>query len=263
MSSLTKTFRWTHLFGGAEGTEIATVTTLSGCIVAEGEIIKAGEVENAAPCTIRYRILLSDEWHTRKAKINNITAEQTLVLHASGSGQWFDDDGADLPSLDKCMDIDIPESILMKTFPLRRRNLEAWEQARTRSASVHATALALHVDLERHIYSCYDDEWMLYRYDGRTSGATAEFFTDKECFVTKSIEGWSFTACYHAFSRDWEAPSEHHPTIPPRTRKVSVMDIDETEMEFSDSRSGSDRDDYSENHVLLNDYTEYEPLDGD
>ncbi|KAL2855307.1 putative glycolipid-binding-domain-containing protein [Aspergillus pseudoustus] len=260
MAELTQTFEWSPLFAGAQGAETAEVTSLhGGGVVAQGKIINNGS-ENKAHYMIQYRILLDNEWNTQSVIVLNVTTGQTLVLYTDGAGHWLDENGTKLPALTQCRDIDIPESVLMKTFPIRRLKLEAWARCKTRSASVFVTASTLHVDLQTHRYSCYDDDWMLFRYDGGISGISTEFFTDKGCFVNKFIEGWSFTACYHTWQRDWESPSEH-PTLPPRTKRLSIMGGVEDTLEYSDI--GSDHEYRESAGVILDDNIEYEDIDGD
>ncbi|KAL2794462.1 putative glycolipid-binding-domain-containing protein [Aspergillus keveii] len=253
---------WSPLFGGGKGFEKARVTFFKGCIIAKGKIVSKGNDEKTG-YLIKYRILLDYEWRKHNVKIyNSWTGEALKELYTDGLGKWFDGDGKEIPNLDNCRDVDIPESTLMKTFPIRRMNLREWERYKTRSASGHVTTSTIEVDVQKHLYSCYDDDWWLFRYEGLTSGFTTDFFTDEEGFVNKIIRGWSFTALYHHVKRDKARPSEH-PKIPPRTKGGSAMSLDSDKSEYSDCEIDNLLEDDSDNDVFLDDDFEYDEIGGD
>ncbi|CEL07590.1 hypothetical protein ASPCAL10747 [Aspergillus calidoustus] len=255
-------FRWSPLFGGGKGFEEARVTSFKGGILAIGKIVSEGNDEKTRYST-NYRILLDDEWRTQNVKIyNSWTGEVRKELYTDGLGKWVDGNGKIILTLNNCRDVDIPESTLMKTFPIRRLNLREWGRHKICTASVHVTATTTEVVVQKHLYSCYDDDWMLFRYEGLTSGFTTDFFTDKDRFVDRIIEGWSFTALYHHAQRDKACPSEH-PTIQPRTKRGSAMSLHSGEFEYSDSGRDYLQEEDSDDGVYLDDDFEYDEIDGD
>jgi hypothetical protein len=68
-----------------------------------------------------FRIDLDDAWVTRRVEASAVAAagERRVVLTADGSRRWWLD-GARVPALDGCVDVDVAATPLTNTFPINR-----------------------------------------------------------------------------------------------------------------------------------------------
>ena len=124
------------------GSEIAELdeghtTSLSGVVL----VAHAGE-----PCRFEYRVECDAAWRTRMARIRGYRgAERVSVdLFRSDHGAWAVN-GAVVPALRGCVDVDLGFSPSTNLLPIRRLNLRIGERAAVRAAWVRFPELTVEV----------------------------------------------------------------------------------------------------------------------
>lgn len=124
---------------------------------AAGTIIALGE--EGAPFHAQYAVQCDSEWRVRSASITvyDLPARR-LELHSDGQGNWHGADGAPLPALAGCIDIDISATPFTNTLPIRRLALETGASAAIRVVYIDMPALTAeataqhYTRLETHRY---------------------------------------------------------------------------------------------------------------
>lgn len=75
-----------------------------------------------APYGVRYRIACRSDWTVVTLDIET-TDGRGLHVASDGDARWSDTDGARLPALDGCVDVDLAGSPFTNSLPLRRLDL--------------------------------------------------------------------------------------------------------------------------------------------
>jgi uncharacterized protein len=79
------------------------------------------------PARVSYRLTAEPDGRTRHLTIEVAGPARTgtgrLLVHADGEGEWTDAQGAPIPALSGCIDVDISTSPLTNTLPIRRLGL--------------------------------------------------------------------------------------------------------------------------------------------
>ncbi|KTG11654.1 hypothetical protein AUR64_00230 [Haloprofundus marisrubri] len=127
---------------------------------------------------IRYALDCDADGRVRSVSVDSFDSEKRLRLSADGEGRW-DDDGAPIPELDGCLDVDISATPFTNALPIRRLNLATGESATL--SMVYVSVPSLTVSAVRQRYTCLDPadaDGGRFRYESLTSGFSAEIPVD-------------------------------------------------------------------------------------
>jgi uncharacterized protein len=154
---------WRHVTA-TEGFEAAFFTAVPG-----GHRVAGGSagVEEGQAWAVRYAIELDEGWRTRTAQVSGASAlgEHEVRLEGDGDGHWWVD-GAAVPELDGCFDVDLEPSACTNSFPVHRLRLRVGESAAAPAAYVRA--LDLRVERLEQDYTRVPDGGGHQRYDYRS-----------------------------------------------------------------------------------------------
>ncbi len=117
-------------------------------------------------------------------------AGRHLGLVADGRGAWRGADGARLPDLDGCIDLDIAATPLTNTLPIRRLGLADGESAELLVAYVSVPTLDVLPVHQRYTLLSHDSQGSRYLYEGLDSGFRAEVSVDADGLVTDYADIW-------------------------------------------------------------------------
>jgi hypothetical protein len=108
---------------------------VAGCVTA---------VDDGRAWAIEYSITVDDRWRTRSAEVRALSGEGRRVtrVEVDPSGRWWVD-GAVVPELDGCVDVDLEASACTNTFPVHRLALGVGATAEAPAAWVRAADLRL------------------------------------------------------------------------------------------------------------------------
>jgi hypothetical protein len=161
-----RSYRWaTEQGGGLEHVELETGDT---GVTAEGVLIGPAGGRLFA-CS--YLVCCDEQWRVRRFDVH-VAGKGRVSLRADGAGNWSDPDGAPLPALQGCMDVDLSGSPFTNTLPIRRigdadlpkLDVEPVAQAYTRVAPdrVRFESLSRPFAADLDI----DDDALVLRYEG-------------------------------------------------------------------------------------------------
>ena len=129
---------WRHL-DAREGFEVVFPSTEEGGHRFDGH---STGVEEGQAWGVRYSVLLDGDWRTRRAHIVSRSAMGTreLELERDGAQGWLAN-GAPVPHIDGCLDVDLEASAFTNAFPVRRLELAPGQSAQAPAAYVRAPDL--------------------------------------------------------------------------------------------------------------------------
>ena len=121
-------------------------------------------VEDGEAWAVRYSIITDANWVTRSARVvgQSATGRRELRLDGDGAGAW-QIDGAPVPEVAGCLDVDLESSSFTNAFPVHRLGLEIGQEAEAPAAYVRA--LDLTVERLEQRYARTGDGSMGQRYD--------------------------------------------------------------------------------------------------
>lgn len=146
-------------------------------IVARGVIVGA---RDGHPYGVSYKADLGIGWTARRLDLET-TDGRSLSLRSDGAGRWSNAEGAPLPALDGCIDIDLAGSPFTNTLPIRRTGLGP--EAGTvsfRMAYIPFTTFVPTIDVQN--YTCLA-AGRLYRYEAADGSFAAELTVDEDGLV--------------------------------------------------------------------------------
>jgi hypothetical protein len=145
---------------------------------ADGTIVWA---EDGAGFRLTYRAAWDERWHTRglAVALDGPGGSTALELLGDGGGVWRAD-GAHVPELDGCLDVDLWPTPFTNTLPIRRLGLAEGEEATIRVVYVAAPELVVRIEEQRYVRLAGD----VYRFDSLSDGFTAELRVDERGLVT-------------------------------------------------------------------------------
>jgi len=106
---------------------------------------------------LSYRLQVDAAGATRALDLSEAVGCAARALQSDGHGRWWDADGAPVPDLDDCIDVDISTTPLTNTLPVRRLRLAPGESAEIQVGYVDVPALTVSAVSQRYT-----------RIDGRT-----------------------------------------------------------------------------------------------
>ena len=121
-------------------------------------------LEEGEAWSVRYEIELGREWLTRTARVVSVSrhGRRGVVLETDGRGSWRVD-GAEAPTLQGVLDVDLESSSFTNAFPVHRLDLAIGEEAEAPAAWVRELDVSVE-RLEQH-YRRLDDDGAGQRYD--------------------------------------------------------------------------------------------------
>jgi hypothetical protein len=159
------------------GLEHLHLTSAPGGIVADALVVA---VAGGTPFRARYTVRCDDGWRVREVRVALLDgAMPPLALLSDGAGHWTTIDGAPLPALDRCIDVDITATPFTNTLPIRRLDLPIGASRDLDMAYIRVPELRVEPDPQR--YTRLGDR--LYRYESRDSDFTAELPLDPDGLV--------------------------------------------------------------------------------
>jgi len=132
-------YRWQSIDGS--GLEHLDIRQGDDVIVAEGVVV--GGDDEDVPFGCSYRICCDSGWRVRSVEVH-VCGGASIVLTTDGDGSWRDGDGARLPRLDGCIDIDISATPFTNTLPIRRLGRQLDARTELFMAWIRAPSLAVH-----------------------------------------------------------------------------------------------------------------------
>jgi uncharacterized protein len=123
-------------------------------------------VENGQAWTVRYSILLDDQWRATAATVWGRTdaGARQRTIKAIGVGRW-EVDGEEIPEVAGCLDIDLESSACTNTMPVHRLNLAVGDTAPAPALYIRATGLP--VERLEQVYRRVADDGDTTRFDYR------------------------------------------------------------------------------------------------
>lgn len=123
------------------GHEYSRITTENLQNIIEGAAILTYEKQF---CKLDYKIICDADWQTLSANVSGFVGEKTIEIEV-----WVDEkkrwtmNGAEISSVENCIDIDLNFSPVTNTLPIRRLNLPVGEKAKVRAAWLRFPSFAL------------------------------------------------------------------------------------------------------------------------
>jgi len=144
---LDRTVCWTPV-GGA-GFEHLQLRAEEGGYVARSIVLG---IDEETPFRLQYKIKADQDWRTRKLWVRAATpvGESALALRSDGHGNWRSEDGAEMPELSGCIDVDITATPFTNTLPINRLRLAPGQSADLRMVYVTAPSLEVSVATQRY-----------------------------------------------------------------------------------------------------------------
>lgn len=127
-----------RLHGVHEGFEVARFARDDGARTLSG--VSAG-TEGGVPWTVRYVIVVSGDWHLRRARVSDL-AGTSLTVVADADGQWTVD-GEPRPDLEGCRDLDLEASVVTNTTAVHRLALSVGGEGESLAAYVRTDGLVV------------------------------------------------------------------------------------------------------------------------
>lgn len=173
MTNWERIARWTDWQG--IGLEHLSVVGDDRGIVAESVVI--GE-QNAHRFGLGYRLGIDLQWRVRDISIRMAGGSSLRVL-ADGVGCWRGADGAKIPHLAGCIDIDIAATPFTNTLPIRRLKLDIGASATIKVAYVSLPTLTIQPVEQRYTRLAESQ----YLYEGLSTSFSAELTVDAQGIV--------------------------------------------------------------------------------
>jgi hypothetical protein len=150
-----------------------------------GEIVADGVVTRVTPAVrIHYEIRCDPGYRVRAVSVRSLDpGGRSLRLLADGAGNWRDEAGGVLDALKDCLDVDISATPFTNTLPIRRLELSPGQSAEL--AMAYVSVLEVSVSMVRQRYTCLElgAGGGRYRYEGLSTGFTAELPVDPDGLV--------------------------------------------------------------------------------
>ncbi|MFC0251925.1 putative glycolipid-binding domain-containing protein [Massilia consociata] len=163
-----RVYRW-HPSEGV-GLEHLILRVMGDVIVAEAVVI-GDRGDGPFGCT--YRICCDACWRVRSVDVHAAGGE-SRVLTTDGSGTWRDGDGAALPALDGCLDVDISATPFTNTLPIRRLGARLRQRTPIRVVYIPVPELDLHCAEQAYTWLAPER----YLYEGPIGAFEAELEVD-------------------------------------------------------------------------------------
>ena len=138
------------------------------------------------PLRLSYTLHCDTEWCVRELHMTGESAaagDRTFHLFSDGVGNWQDDKGQPIDTLQGCIDVDIMVTPLTNTLPIRRLQLALGESREISVVYIAAPDLSIRPFRQRYTRLDDVDSGQRYRYESLDSGFTAVLPVDDDGFV--------------------------------------------------------------------------------
>lgn len=172
--------RWATEEGN--GLEYLAIRHTAQGVVAEGVVVgpDSGDLYQGSPFGCRYAIHCDARWRVRQVEAS-VAGGARLLLRADGAGRWRGPDGAPLPALDGCTDVDLACSAFTNTLPIRRLG-EALRERREILVA-YVTLPGAGVTPSRQAYTLLGEG--RYRFESLSDPFQADIETDADGLVVR------------------------------------------------------------------------------
>lgn len=136
------------------------------------------------PFSAWYVIRCDASWRVQQVNVTTLhSANKRVELLVQSEGQWQVPSGQPLPELDGCIDVDISATPFTNTLPIRRLALSPGQSAELLVAYI--TVPEMEVRPARQRYTCLEatEHGGLYKYEGLSTGFTANIRVDADGLV--------------------------------------------------------------------------------
>lgn len=160
-----------HLVEGPEG--VTAHATLIG-------------MTEAGPFRAHYLIRCDPAWAVREVSFDTLDAAghgRVLKLRTDADARWSTPQGALVPLLDGCRDVDFAATPFTNTLPVRRLKLEVGQSAEIAAAYIAAPDLALRSVRQRYTHLSDGPNGGVYRYEDLPTGFAADLPVDADGLV--------------------------------------------------------------------------------
>jgi uncharacterized protein len=119
-----------------------------------------------SPLSVEYQLTCDLRWRPKQVSLDVLgpAGHSQLRLFGDGLGGWSDSNGAPLPALDGCIDIDISITPLTNTLPIRRLALDPGQHADLRVVYVSIPELTSRAVEQRYACGSRSTQKSIYRY---------------------------------------------------------------------------------------------------
>jgi len=180
MNSFPESLAWRHV-DARDGFEVAFCRMYASGISIRGHTVA---VENGSAWSVQYEISLDTDSHIESVSVTSMSASGTrsteLVLDADRG--WVVD-GARVPRLDGCIDVDLEASALTNAFPVRRLNWVVGQSCDVPAAYVRSPSLEVERLDQRYTLLEAVDGITRYEYFAPAFDLTTELTYDAASFV--------------------------------------------------------------------------------
>lgn len=159
------------------GTEHFVIRAGADGIRAEGFVVS----QDSGPKRLHYRIRCDADWTTRELDVTEASSGLDLRFRSDGSGHWTDGEGAQLPELDGCVDVDVAATPFTNTLPIRRLGWEAGQVRDLRMVYFLVPELTFRAADQRYTCLAKDESGGTFRY--QSDGFETEIRVDSDGFV--------------------------------------------------------------------------------
>lgn len=119
MEILERAIVWRNLLTG--GSEYFELRRRDNCHVLRGKVVSV--LEPAQPLFISYYVICDEAWHTRCARVLQVSAGQKQELNIEVIETGWKVNGRHAPALQNCIDIDLSVTPSTNTLPIARLQL--------------------------------------------------------------------------------------------------------------------------------------------
>ena len=144
-------------------------------------------VVDGRPLRAEYTVACTPDWRTRLAEVVLAHGDEVreLSLATDGAGRWWRD-GAELPQLAGCLDVDVSMTPSTNLLPIRRLALDVGAARDVPAAWIRVPSLAVELLPQRYARLAAR-RW---RYESRGGSFVAELDVDDVGLVTRYGEIW-------------------------------------------------------------------------
>jgi uncharacterized protein len=171
---------WQHR-DARTGFEVVYIDAADSGLRVEGY---ATAVEAGDAWAIEYAIALDESWRTRGARIRARTpaGAREIEIEADGTGGWRVN-GADVPEVAGCLDVDLEASAFTNALPAHRLALAIGDEADAPAAYVRARDLGVERLEQRYVRLPDDGARARFHYTAPAFDFTAELVYDESGLV--------------------------------------------------------------------------------
>jgi uncharacterized protein len=141
-------------------------------------------IRDGNPFRAHYQIEVNQNWRVQHLQVKLLQPEgKTLSLKSDGEGHWWHYDGAALPELTGCVDIDLSATPFTNTLAIRRLALQPGEVQEISVIYVSVPDLEVRAVPQRYTCLELNSQGGIYRYEGLYRNFMVELLVDRNGLV--------------------------------------------------------------------------------